>query len=117
MEVRLSQLRSEYEDESQESMRRAVHQLQVADDLVVGLRRKAAQEAEAHAACLRELKAVRREAEQAAASRVESSVLSKSSEQMNEIHRERQEALHIICFFLPCFTMFEIAGGLPAPFF
>ena len=66
-------------EESQEAMRRAVQQLRVADDLVVGLRRKAAQEAEAHAACVRELAAVRREVGEQAAWRMESSALSKGA--------------------------------------
>ncbi|CAK9005403.1 unnamed protein product, partial [Durusdinium trenchii] len=112
MDVVVSKLRSEYEEESEESLMKAVRQLQMADDLVVGLRRRAEQEADVHASCLRELTEARREvAEEAACCRRLSASnesrseqappsfrgdLSRGSDQMNEIYRERQEAMAII---------------------
>jgi len=112
IDEQVARLRTEYEEESQESLTKAVHQLQVAEDLVVALRRRAEQESEAHAACLQELTATKQEAAEEAAccrrlaatgeNRSEKvppsfrSDLSRGSDQMNEIFRERQEAMAII---------------------
>ncbi|CAJ1403730.1 unnamed protein product [Effrenium voratum] len=46
-----TKLRSEYEEENQEARSRAAWQLQAADDMVVGLRRRVEQETEAHLSC------------------------------------------------------------------
>ena len=67
IDEQVARLRTEYEEESQESLTKAVHQLQVAEDLVVALRRRAEQESEAHAACLQELTATKQEAAEEAA--------------------------------------------------
>eukprot|EP00435_Cladocopium_sp_Y103_P040772 s1774_g11.t1 len=112
IDEQVARLRTEYEEESQESLTKAVHQLQVADDLVVGLRRRSEQESDARAMCLREFEAAKQEAAEEAAccrrllaaneSRSEKvpqsfrSDLSRGSDQMNEIYRERQEAMAIM---------------------
>lgn len=112
IDEQVARLRTEYEEESQESLTKAVHQLQVADDLVVGLRRRSEQDSDARAMCLREFEAAKQEAAEEAAccrrllaaneSRSEKvpqsfrSDLSRGSDQMNEIYRERQEAMAIM---------------------
>lgn len=109
IDEQVARLRTEYEEESQESLTKAVHQLQVADDLVVGLRRRSEQDSDARAMCLREFEAAKQEAAEEAAccrrllaERSEKvpqsfrSDLSRGSDQMNEIYRERQEAMAIM---------------------
>jgi len=110
IDEQVARLRTEYEEESQESLTKAVHQLQVADDLVVGLRRRSEQDSDARAMCLREFEAAKQEAAEEAACcrrllaaersekvpRSFRSDLSRGSDQMNEIYRERQEAMAIM---------------------
>ncbi|CAJ1420582.1 unnamed protein product [Effrenium voratum] len=74
-----TKLRSEYEEENQEARSRAAWQLQAADDMVVGLRRRVEQETEAHLSCRAQLSAAKREVAEESASLA--AVLSSSVEQ------------------------------------